>query len=152
MRKSKRSGGGWSSCCLTCQGTQQTVSCGWLAVFLSWFLATILTRDALRTGTASGMRCSPYCPQRRILRAVAVELHTHGRPCTHSVRTLAHLVQFNFCVVSKRNLRKRCIGCRTCVSGSVEMLFKTVFPAMARRLGEWRSRFACKMPVAVVRY
>ena len=85
MRKSKRSAGGWSSCVLICHGMQQTVSCGWLAVFLTWLLATILTHDALRTGTASGMRCAPYCPQRRILHAVAVQLCTNGRQCTHSV-------------------------------------------------------------------
>lgn len=94
MRKSKRSAGGWSSCLLTCHGTQRTVSCGWLAVFLSWILATILTRDAPRTGTASGMRCTPYCPQRRMLHAVAVELYTNGRQCKHSVRTPAHWYNF----------------------------------------------------------
>ena len=49
-----------------------------------------LTRDAVRTGTASGMHCTPYCPQRRILHAVAVELYANGRHCTHGVRTVAH--------------------------------------------------------------
>ena len=103
----------------------------------------------------------PVIPCEPVQPAACVTPHTACCGCRavytrkavqHVVRTLAHLVQFNFFIISRRNLRKQCIGCRTCASGSIEMLFKTVFPAMARRFGEWRSRFAGKVPVAVVRH